>query len=273
MGRFAHCARLGHPSVQLQWCNVTRLKKQLIATIQRIHDRGSAKLNYHLEYITLQYHCMIALTDALNKVSQKICTLAEKIKNWRKHLPQHGGERWHTMLDLHGMSDRTLGIVGITLGIAAVGAQVLFPGTWLLWVFCVSVGFTLFIWFLLRDLLGQYLHFWYRAAIVFFTFIFLIVISVPQAYKIHELPDVQMLLVYPQSVAVLIGNPSSKVVHQPKYEIIIWNLNRLDRSDPLPIPTTTASEDYIRSKMAWGPNQLVDLPQVKSLLTQGDHLF
>jgi hypothetical protein len=92
-------------------------------------------------------------------------------------------------------------------------------------------------------------------------------------YKIHELPDVQMLLVYPQSIAVLIGNPSSKVIHQPKYEIIIWNLNRLDRCDPLPIPTTTTSEDYIRSKMAWGPNQLVDLPQVKSLLTQGDHLF
>jgi hypothetical protein len=176
----------------------------------------------------------------------------------------------HAMLDMHDMSDRTLGIVGITLGIASVGAQVLFPDTWLLWVFCVSVGFTLFIWFLLRDFSGQYLRFRYKAVIVCLTFISLVWISVRQAYRLHELPDVEMRLVYPQIPAVLLVNPSSKVVQQPKYMIVIWNLNK-PGSEVLPIPTKVG--DYIRPKEGLGPNQLVSLPQVAPLLTRGDHLF
>ena len=190
---------------------------------------------------------------------QKVRTLAEEIMNLRKRLPQHS------------MSDRTLGIVGITLGIASVGAQVLFPSILLLWVLCFSVGFSLFVWFLLRDLLGRYIRFRYRVAVVCLTLIVLIVISLRQAYKLQELPDVEMLLVYPQSAAVLIRNPSSKIVQQPKYAIVIWNLDKSDSREPLPIPAATG--DYIKPEDSWGPNQLVDLPKVKSLLTRGDHLF
>src|SRR5277367_4838809 len=64
-------------------------------------------------------------------------------------------------------------------------------------------------------------------------------------------PDVSLRLVYPESPALLLVNTSPIVARDIKYWAAIWNLDKPDRNDPLPIPAATF--DYIRAHETGGP--------------------
>jgi hypothetical protein len=84
-------------------------------------------------------------------------------------------------------------------------------------------------------------------------------------------PDVTIRLVYPSSVAVLIVNLSSVIARQPKYWSAVWDIDRSNFQDPLPLPAFQG--DWIRPHEAMGPESFIALPQVQSAIKKGDRLF
>ncbi len=86
-----------------------------------------------------------------------------------------------------------------------------------------------------------------------------------------EPPDVDLIFVYPRTVSPLMVNPTDKPIQQPKYQVALWNLNHPERANPLPIPVHTG--DFIRPHEAWGPNEMLNIPNVRPLVSAGDHLF
>ncbi len=116
----------------------------------------------------------------------------------------------------------------------------------------------------------------YRSLIAFIAFPLVIVGGVYTYIQILErleTPDVQLTLQYPKSVAVSIRNTSRVVVRDPKYQVVLFNIDSAanQRNEPLPIPV--AKGDYIKSGEQWGPNSMISIPSVQSRVHDGDRLL
>jgi hypothetical protein len=169
------------------------------------------------------------------------------------------------------VSDRHIAIAAFFVGLLSTGGVALFPDLVVVWVGFFTIGIGGASWVFLRQ--GRWLsdHRLTTTSIVAVISALAFWCSWGRARQMREPPDVDLLLVDPKSVNIMIGNPTEKLVHQPKYYVGLWNLDHPERPDPLPIPT--ASGDYIRAHSGWGPNLMMDLPAVRPLVTQGDHLF
>ena len=168
------------------------------------------------------------------------------------------------------VSDRGLSLAGLALSPCSSDAQPLFPTVWPIWVCLFVGGFMLLAWVVLKEWLGRIWFIW-RLGAVALVGVGLSWLGVGHALQSLEPPDVQMQLVHPTTPSVLMVNASKRVVHKPKYQIVLWNLNAPERRDPLPIPVSTG--DFIRPRADWGPNQMTEIPTVKPLVKAGDHLF
>lgn len=85
------------------------------------------------------------------------------------------------------------------------------------------------------------------------------------------LPDLHLELVYPTSVGIMIVNDKrAKVAEKPKYQFLLMDLDNLD-ADALRIPVQEG--DFIRPGEGWGPNMMMDLPEVKAVVHPGDRIF
>ncbi len=78
--------------------------------------------------------------------------------------------------------------------------------------------------------------------------------------------DFSLRLIYPESPALLISNPSTKAVREIKYAFALWNLSA-HTINPLPIKVTTF--DWIGAKSSGGPQFIFD-PAFN--LKEGDHI-
>ena len=90
--------------------------------------------------------------------------------------------------------------------------------------------------------------------------------------KQEEKPDVSLALVDISSVAVLVVNAGDMVVRDPKYSLLLWNLDLPDRQDPLPIPVT-GLKDWVRPHENLGPQAAISLPTVQPLVQLGNRLL
>jgi hypothetical protein len=77
--------------------------------------------------------------------------------------------------------------------------------------------------------------------------------------------------IYPKAPALQLINQSDVTARDIKYMVGMWNLDLPDRTDPLPIPTS--SFDWIRPHAMGGPQGVFDLPAVSTLLKYGDRLI
>lgn len=84
--------------------------------------------------------------------------------------------------------------------------------------------------------------------------------------QVEDRPDFSLRLVYPESPALVISNPSNKVVREIKYSFALWNL-RANSITPLPIKVATF--DWIGAKSSGGP-QLIFEPTFN--LKKGDQI-
>jgi hypothetical protein len=57
-------------------------------------------------------------------------------------------------------------------------------------------------------------------------------------------PDVALRFVDPKHPSLAIDNISDAVARNIKWEVVLWNMEHLDQTDPLPIPTATF--DFIK---------------------------
>jgi hypothetical protein len=87
----------------------------------------------------------------------------------------------------------------------------------------------------------------------------------------HSQPDVQLSFVIPSETGLLLHNTSGKLATNIKYWDIAWNLDLPSHTDPL--PSSTASFDYIRSHEYGGPQGIFSDPGIKQFIKQGDRLF
>ena len=84
-------------------------------------------------------------------------------------------------------------------------------------------------------------------------------------------PDVSLRLVYPEDPALVLENNTDTVAKDIKWMVILFNMDRPDRNDPLPIPISTF--DWIRPHAATGPQNLFGSALVSPLLQPGNRLF
>ncbi len=89
-----------------------------------------------------------------------------------------------------------------------------------------------------------------------------------------EKPSVTLEFQSLNATSVAVKNISkSTVVQQPKYWVVLFNLdsNELERKQPLLIPARTG--DYIKPGNRWGPNGMLSLPKVEVRIKNGDRLL
>ncbi len=85
------------------------------------------------------------------------------------------------------------------------------------------------------------------------------------------LPDLHLELVYPTSVGIMIVNDKrARVAEKPKYQFLLMDLDNLD-ANSLRIPVLEG--DFIRPGEGWGPNMMMDLPEVRAVVHPGDRVF
>jgi hypothetical protein len=87
----------------------------------------------------------------------------------------------------------------------------------------------------------------------------------------QEHPDISLKLVHPNGLAIIFVNESDVIIREPKYIPAMWNFDRENWNEPLPVPVT--SGDWIRAKEALGPQAFITQPRVGPLVKQGDRLF
>jgi hypothetical protein len=85
-------------------------------------------------------------------------------------------------------------------------------------------------------------------------------------------PDIGAMLVYAKAPALLMVSVSDAVIRDPKYQVLLWNLDG-DHADALQIPVYTASGDYIRARESIGPFGILSSPGVSPFIKQGNRLF
>jgi len=115
---------------------------------------------------------------------------------------------------------------------------------------------------------------------------FLIFTGIPTVFKYINIVDIEkekLLKAQKPSCAleftnlnattIAVRNTSTVVVQQPKYWVILFNLDtgEMERNQPLPIPANTG--DFIKQGNRWGTNSMLSLPQVKSRFKKGDRLL
>ncbi|MBI3895284.1 MAG: hypothetical protein HY313_05085 [Acidobacteria bacterium] len=86
------------------------------------------------------------------------------------------------------------------------------------------------------------------------------------------LAEVGLRLIYTEKPMIVITNPSSVSAHDPKYIVVLFNLDS-DDINPLPIPVRTFADDYIIPDGGVGPYDVLGLPGVSPLIRSGDRLF
>jgi hypothetical protein len=74
------------------------------------------------------------------------------------------------------------------------------------------------------------------------------------------LPDVTLHFVYPEYPSLVIANQSGTTAREIKWEVVLWNLDLPEHTNPLPIPT--ASFDFIMPHSLGGPQDLFSSPAV-----------
>jgi len=87
-------------------------------------------------------------------------------------------------------------------------------------------------------------------------------------------PSVGLAFLHPSSAAIVAVNTSSKVVEQPKYQLLLFNLDdaRGDGERLRPLPFRVAVGDYIQPRGHWGPNTMMGLPAVAENVRRGDRI-
>jgi hypothetical protein len=93
---------------------------------------------------------------------------------------------------------------------------------------------------------------------------------VKSQYQKSQPPDVTPMLVSPEQPAVMLINESANVARNIKWGVVLWNLDSLDRVDPLPIPYQAF--DFIRPREHGGPEQLFNAA-ILGLIKPGNRLF
>jgi hypothetical protein len=83
-------------------------------------------------------------------------------------------------------------------------------------------------------------------------------------------PDIFLKLVYPETPALVIVNPSDAVARDMKYAVELWNSSQPDGDNPLQIPT--GSFDWLKAHTEGGPEMLFTA-SISSLLKPGDKLY
>lgn len=83
--------------------------------------------------------------------------------------------------------------------------------------------------------------------------------------------EVKLRFVYPKSPALVIMNDSDSIVSNIKWTVALWNIDRPDRNDPLPIPVSTF--DWLKDHRESGPIDIFNRPTITPLLKYGDRLF
>jgi hypothetical protein len=180
--------------------------------------------------------------------------------------------REHTPKSL--FSDRAISLIGLFLSLLSVGGQSLFPTLYAVWVACFSIGIGGLVFALSNEgVFGQSLSSRKPLCLTISGLIMVgaAILGWDRARQLAEPPDVDLVFVYPEHVSPLMINPTDKVIQQPKYQVVIWNLDHPERTNPLPIPARTG--DFIRPHNAWGPNQMLGIPGVRPLVAIGEHLF
>ena len=115
----------------------------------------------------------------------------------------------------------------------------------------------------------------YRSLLAFFGFPIIILGGLYTYQKLSEQlarPDVALTLSGPKMAAVSVWNVSDAVVRDPKYAVVLFNLDA-DSNPENPLPIPTAGGDYIRRGERWGPNQMIGQPQVRSQIKAGNRLI
>ncbi len=171
-------------------------------------------------------------------------------------------------------SDRAKSLIGLFLSLLSVGGQALFPTLYSIWVVCFAIGISGIVFALLSErVCGRFLaaNKTLRLTLSGLVFVGATIFGWDRARQLAELPDVDLIFVYPTDVSPYMVNSTDKVVQQPKYQVTLWNLDHHEKRNPLPIPTQTG--DFIRPHNAWGPNEMLGLPAVRPLVSVGDHLF
>lgn len=92
----------------------------------------------------------------------------------------------------------------------------------------------------------------------------------------HESPSISIKLVYPQEFSLMLINDSGILLRDPKWWFLMVDLdNRDSHGQPtiLPIPSVTATGDWIRPNDSIGPESVLSQPAVDALVRNGDHVF
>ena len=115
----------------------------------------------------------------------------------------------------------------------------------------------------------------YRSLLAFIGFPIVILGGFYTYQKILEQvarPNVMLSFSSPKMTAVSVWNVSDAVVRDPRYAVTLFNLDANSKPEnPLPIPA--AKGDYIRPGDRWGPNTMIGLPRVSSLINTGNRLI
>lgn len=172
------------------------------------------------------------------------------------------------------LSDRAISLIGLFLSLLSVGGQGLFPTLYVIWAACLAIGMGGLMFAILSEgIFGRFLS--SRKPLCLAISVLIAfgagTIGWSRAKQLAEPPDINLVFVYPQTVSLLVVNPTDKTIQQPKYHVALWNLDHPRRANPLPIPTQTG--DFIRPHEAWGPNVMLGYPDVRPLVSEGDHLF
>ncbi len=114
----------------------------------------------------------------------------------------------------------------------------------------------------------------YRSLLAFVGFPIVIVGGIYTYQRLAEQlarPDLALTFSGPKMANVSVWNVSETVVRDPKYSVVLFNVDaKDDPRNPLPIPTELG--DYIRPGERWGPNQMISRPQVVARIENGDEL-
>jgi hypothetical protein len=85
--------------------------------------------------------------------------------------------------------------------------------------------------------------------------------------------DISLNLVYKSGFALLMVNTGNAVIHQPKFFAVVWDLDREQFQDPLPIPAFSAGpNDFVKPGRGIGPEEAITRSNVKSLVKENDRL-
>lgn len=162
-----------------------------------------------------------------------------------------------------------LGIAGLIVGLFSTAITMLFPEQKWFGVGLFVSACVLCITWVRYEVGRKMMHGWIGVAVCALTLGLAAGVIWYAAARLG--PEVTLRFVYSRSPALVITNKSTAVARDIKWQVVLWNADLPDRTDPLPIPTSIF--DWIRPAQEGGPENLFSAPTVASLLKPGDRLY